>query len=366
MTQPASDKELSEPGVPVRQASIRDVARAAGVSPATVSKVHNGYPGVSAKTRDHVLALSRELDYQPNQNVRGIFARRSFTIGLITSDSFGRFSGPIMTGVESTLQSGDLSVIMADSRGDVQRERQQLAVLRGRRVDGLIVTGRCSNLRPPVGTGLPFPVVYAHTPSSNPEDFSVVVDDWEAGFLATEHLVAQGRKRIAHVTGPADFDAVQRRMRGYCAALSESGLSPGGAVKAGYWCEAWGREAASHLLEHVPELDAVYCGSDLLARGVLDALREAGRSVPDDVAVVGTDNWRLMAEATRPPLTTIDLRLDLVGRRAAQGLLDAIGGHAPQGTEKIAPELVVRLSSDRETVALARSETDNYHESCIH
>lgn len=366
MSSPATPSLSPSGEGPHRAASIRDVARAAGVSPGTVSKALNRHPGIAAATRERVLAASRELDYRPNEMARGIFARRSFTVGLITSDSFGRFSGPIMAGAEAALGAGKLSVIMADSHGDAQRERQQIAALRGRRIDGLIVTGRCSNPRPPVGKQLPFPVVYAHTPSEDPADRSIMVDDEQAGRLAAEHLVAAGRRKIAHITGPWDFDAVRLRLRGFRHVLDGYGIAPVGEVKTGFWCESWGREAVERLLHEVPDLDAVYCGSDLLARGALDGLREAGRKVPDDVAVAGTDNWKLIALAARPPLTTVDLDMQQIGRRAAQVLLDAIGGTTTRGTETVAPHLVARPSTGAPMDERELRGAGSYHDSCIH
>ena len=349
-----------------RSASIRDVARLAEVSPGTVSKVLNDLPGIAAATRERVLRASEELDYTPNRLVRGIFGGRSFTVGLLTSDSYGRFSGPIMAGAEDALGQGELSVIMCDSRGDVGRERAHLEVLLERRIDGLIVTGRCSNPRPPVASNLPFPVVYAHTPSSDPRDLSITVDDANAGRLAAQHLVAVGRRKIAHVTGPWDFVAVRKRAEGLAQVLDEHGLSRVGEVRSGYWCESWGREATKALLAESPDLDAIFCGSDLLARGVADALREAGRSVPDDVAIVGTDNWRLLAEAARPPLTTVDLNLATVGRRSAQALLRAIDGGSASGQREVPASLVVRRSSGLPHPEGEMPAPGRYHESCIH
>jgi LacI family transcriptional regulator len=355
-----------EPTVTGRPANIRDVARLAEVSPGTVSKVLNEMPGIAAATRERVLRASEQLDYRPNELVRGIFNRRSFTVGLLTSDSFGRFSGPIMAGAEDALGQGQLSVIMCDSRGEVGREAEHLDALVGRRIDGLIVTGRCSNLRPPVAASLPFPVVYAHTPSSDPKDLSIMVDDPGAGRLAAEHLISVGRRRIAHITGPWDFEAVHRRSAGFIDTLGENGLALVGDVKAGYWCEAWGREAAKAALEANPDIDAIYCGSDLLARGAADALRESGRSVPDDIAIVGTDNWELIAEATRPPLTTVDLNLTMVGRRSAQALVQAIDGDRLSGQESVPASLVVRGSTGVPFAASDFPYPGRYHESCIH
>lgn len=352
--------------VPERHASIRDVARAAGVSPGTVSKVLNDMPGIAAPTRARVTLAAKKLDYRPNELVRGIFARRSFTVGLITSDSFGRFSGPIMAGVEDALGRGQLSVIMCDSRGDVGREAEHLEVLMGRRIDGLIVTGRCSNPRPPVAESLPFPVVYAHTPSTNPDDLSIMVDDEGAGRLAAEHLAQLGRRRIAQVTGPWDFDAVRKRAAGFAEGLREHGLERAGQIQARFWCESWGREATQELLRRTPDVDAIYCGSDLLARGVADALREVGRKVPDDIAIVGTDNWELIAESMRPPLTTVDLSLARVGQRSAQALVAAIDGERRSGQEVVPGSLVVRASSGMPFEASDLPDAGSYHDSCIH
>ena len=353
---------------PQRPASIRDVAELAGVSPGTVSKALNHRGTLRPETVQRVMAASEQLAYRPNELVRGIFGPRSFTVGLVTSDSFGRFSGPVMAGAEDALGSGELSVIMCDSRGDAEREQRQLATLLGRRIDGLIVTGRCSNPRPPISTSLPFPVVYAHTPSTDPRDCSVMVDDHGAGRLAAEHLVAVGRRRVAHVTGPPDFDAVTRRAAGLAQGLAEHGLAIVGGTRMGDWSEAWGRQSASELRAAHPasELDAIYCGSDLIARGVTDALTEAGVSVPDDIAVVGTDNWALIARAARPPLTTVDMRLGEVGRRAAHFLIAAIDGQSISGRHVAPAELVIRASSGLPYLDPDADAPRSYHDFCIH
>jgi LacI family transcriptional regulator len=351
---------------PRRPASIRDVARLAGVSPGTASKALNQRGTLRPETVRRVVAASEQLAYRPNELVRGIFGSRSFTVGLITSDSFGRFSGPVMAGAEDALDSGELSVIMCDSRGDAEREQRHLVTLLGRRIDGLIVTGRCSNPRPPISDSLPFPVVYAHTPSTDPRDCSVMVDDHGAGRLVAEHLVEVGRRRIGHVTGPADFDAVGLRAAGLREELVGHGLEILGGVRTGDWSEAWGRHGATQLLAEHPGLDAIYCGSDLIARGVLDALRAAGLAVPYDIAVIGTDNWALVARAARPPLTTVDMRLDDVGRRAAHFLIAAIDGGAIAGRHVSPAQLVVRASTGLPYLDPGADAPRSYHDFCIH
>jgi LacI family transcriptional regulator len=351
---------------PQRPASIRDVAELAGVSPGTASKALNRRGTLRPETVQRVMAASEQLAYRPNELVRGIFGSRSFTVGLVTSDSFGRFSGPVMAGAEDALGSGELSVIMCDSRGDAGREQHQLATLLGRRIDGLIVTGRCSNPRPPIAASLPFPVVYAHTPSTDPDDCSVMVDDHGAGRLAADHLAAVGRRRVAHVTGPADFDAVRERADGLAQGLAEHGLEITGGTRVGDWSEEWGRQGAAQIRSRHPDVDAIYCGSDLIARGVIDHLTQAGVSVPEDVAVVGTDNWALIARAARPPLTTVDMCLGEVGRRAAHFLIAAIDGQRISGRHVAAAELVVRASSGVPYLDPAADAPRGYHDFCIH
>jgi LacI family transcriptional regulator len=237
-----------------------------------------------------------------------------------------------------------MAVLLCDTRDDHVREQHYLRTLAARRVDGIIVTGRRSEPRPPVVVPAPVPVVYVFTPSADVDDTSVVVDDAAGARLAVQHLLDVGRRRIAHVTGPADHLSARVRADAARETAAAAGAATGG-VRYGDWSERWGRQAAAALLRAEPDLDAISCGSDQIARGVCDALREAGRRVPDDVAVVGFDNWEVMATASRPPLTTVDLRLDELGRRAAELLLDAVAGRPHSGTVRVAPRLVVREST---------------------
>lgn len=328
------------------RATIRDVAALAGVTAGTVSKALTGRGQVSAETRARILAAAEQIDFRPNELARSVFERRSFTVGMITTDSFERFSVPVMLGAEDALGAGRISVFLCDSRDDPIRERHYIDVLMGRRVDGFIVTGRNSNPREPLAVEPGFPVVYALTPSSNPEDCSVVIDDRRIGAIAGEHFLRMGRKSVAYVTGPAHFDAAQQRGEGLNAALAAAGMQQTGQTYHGNWTEAWGRQAAPMLLRAHPDVDAIYCGSDLIGRGIIDGLRELGRSVPGDIAVIGTDNWQVIATGSRPTLTTIDTSLTRVGRIAAERLLDAIAGNPHSGIETVSGELVVRDSTN--------------------
>jgi len=326
----------------VRRPTIRDVAAAAGVSISTASKALNGQGKLRAETRDRVAQAARQLDFAPNTLAQALLAGRSFTVGLITTDSFGRFSIPVMLGAEDALGTGLISVFMCDTRDDPERERRYIEMLSARRVDGLIVTGRRIEPRPALRAGPGIPVVYAMT---QPDDggAAVLPDDEGGGRLAADHLLAIGRGRIAHVAGPERFLAARLRARGFSAALAAAGVEPCGAIRYGEWGERWGREAAGQLLADQP--DAIFCGSDQIARGVADTLRAVGRRVPDDVALVGFDNWAPMTLGALPPLTSVDPCLEEVGRAAAGQLLAAIGGERPRGVHKVPGRLAVRESS---------------------
>lgn len=318
----------------------------AGVSNGTVSKALSGRGQLKESTRRRVLATASELGFQPNRLAANLLSGRSFTVGLLASDSFGRHTTPLIGGMEDRFGAADLAVLLCDARGDAVREAHQLRTLLARRVDGFLVAGRHGDARPPLSSReLPVPVVYANCRSVAPEARSVVPDDRAAGRTAALHLAALGRRRIAHVTGPRSAAAVREREAGVRASLAEAGLAlPDAHVLAGEWSEAWGRDAAERLLALDEPPDAIVCGSDQIARGAADALREHGTRVPRDVALVGHDDWEALAAATRPPLTSVDPDLEGLGRAAAEDLIALLAGEERRGTVAFPPRLVVRES----------------------
>ncbi|WP_225844790.1 LacI family DNA-binding transcriptional regulator [Streptomyces sp. HPF1205] len=326
--------------------TLADVATLAGVSVGTASKALRGNGRMRPETRERVLEAARRLDFQPNEAARALLAGRTWTVGLITTDGIGRFSTPVLLGAEDALGAGKISVLLCDTRGDAIRERHYVQTLLARRVDGIIVTGRRTDPRPPLQGLQNVPTVYALTPSEDPRDMSVASDDEGGARLAVEHLINSGRRRIAHVSGPAHHAAARHRARLTEDLLGQNGLElSGGHVHFGDWSEAWGRRAARSVLRTAPDTDAFFCGNDQIARGVTDTLREDGHRVPDDIAVVGYDNWDIMALASRPPLTTIDMNLGEIGRIAALRLLDAIDGRGTTGVETVPCGLVLRESA---------------------
>lgn len=329
-----------------RTSTLSDVARLAGVSLATASKAINGRDQVAPATRQRVLEAAEELSFTPNALARSLIAGRTGTVGLLTSDLEGRFVIPILMGAEDAFGAGQVNVFLCDARGDAIREQHHLKALLNRRVDGIIVVGRQTDPRPSVGHDLPVPVVYAYAPSEDPTDVSVTPDNVAGGRVAAEHLIACGRRRIAHITGDPEYAAAQDRAIGVRAALADSGLEIVGDAMFSDWSEHWGRDATALLLANHPDVDGIVCGSDQIARGVLDTLRDLGKRVPEDIAVIGYDNWEVLATNSRPGLTSVDANLQALGRAAARRIFDAIDGAEPDaGVQALPVRLVIRGST---------------------
>ncbi|OAN41656.1 LacI family DNA-binding transcriptional regulator [Microbacterium sp. H83] len=329
-----------------RAVTLGDVAARAGVSISTASKALNDRGDVSAKTRAKVQAIAEELSFTPNAMARGLLAGRTGTVGLLTSDLEGRFMIPILMGAEDAFGAGRINVFLCDARGDAIREQHHLRELLSRRVDGIIVVGRQTDPRPSLGQDIPVPVVYAYAPSDDPSDLSLTPDNYAGGRLAIEHLLSCGRRRIAHISGDPAYAAAQDRLAGARAALGEAGLELVGEPMFSEWTEHWGRDAAAMLLQQHPDIDAIFCGSDQIARGVLDSARDLGRGVPDDLAVIGYDNWEVLATNARPELTSIDANLQQLGRQAALRVFDAIDGiDVGEGAHHLPVRLVIRGST---------------------
>ncbi|OOB92341.1 LacI family DNA-binding transcriptional regulator [Rathayibacter sp. VKM Ac-2630] len=346
------------PRKPTGSITLTDVARVAGVSVATASKALNNRDQVRAETRQRVLDAAASLSFTPNPFAKALNSSRTGTIGMLTSDLDNRFVLPVLLGAEDAFGAGSTSVLLCDARGDSIREQHHIKNLLAKRVDGIVVLGRTTNSRPSITSTIPVPVVYAYAPSEDPADSSFTPDNAQAGVLAASHLLDRGRRRIALINGEPSYAAARDRAAGVQQALTEAGLPlVGGDVLYGQWSESWGRQCAEELVNAHPDLDAIICASDQIARGALDHLRESGRRVPRDhlresgrrvprdVAVVGFDNWDLLVEAARPPLSSIDMQLETLGRAAAEELSHAIRGGATPGVRRMPVRLVPRESS---------------------
>jgi len=237
---------------------------------------------------------------------------------------------------------------MCNATDDPERERQHLDQLLGKRIDGLVVTSRRADERPPVGP-LPegLPVVYVYSRPNDHSAVALIPDDEGGARLAVRHLLETGRSHIAHITGPERFEAVRLRHQGYVEELEAAGHKPKASFyQSGDWSETWGRDAVARLFDTAGSRpDALFCGNDQIARGAAEALRERGIAVPGQVAIVGFDNWTVMTDAARPQLSSVDMNLSTLGREAGRLLLAMMGGERATGTRRLPCTLVVRDSS---------------------
>ncbi len=349
--------ERTKPGEGARRLTIRDVARMANVSVGTASKALNNNGTLRQETRDKVIAVAKKVNFRPNDLALSLHRGQSLTVGLISTDSFGRFTIPIMEGLEECLSDRRMAVFMCNATDDPEREAQHVESLLGKRVDGIVVTARRADTRPKLAMpASAVPVLYVFSHTDDPNSFALLPDDEGGAILAVEHLVSLGRRRIAHVTGPERFEAVRLRRDGYFKTLDKAGIARRSEFYLpGVWSESWGRSAVEQLFGKLSEApDAIFCGNDQIARGVADALLERGIKVPADVSLVGFDNWEIVASATRPPLTSVDMNLTELGREAGRNMLAMINGTRLRGVRRLPCTLVVRESSGTPTTQKAR------------
>jgi LacI family transcriptional regulator len=327
--------------------TMADVAREAGVSSMTVSRVINNKGDVSPETRRRVLEVVERLGYRPSSIARGLATRRTGTIGLVVPDVSNPFFADVAFGVEQLAYAEGYNVFLCNTEEDPQHELAVLHSLEEKRVDGLIL---CSSrlgedeLRDVVAEH--FSVVLVNRCLVGQPVRSVVLDDQAGGQMATRHLLEAGHRAIGFLSGPEVSHSGRQRAKGYRAALANFGLPyyPDWVqpcfpeVEGGY-------QASCDLLRMHPELSALFCYNDLVAVGVLQACAELGRRVPGDLAVVGYDDIRLAALVT-PPLTTCRVpRYDL-GAEAMRLLLVQITDCPEDCTEVVLqPELVIRASA---------------------
>jgi len=327
--------------------TIADVAREAGVSQMTVSRVVNDKGDVSEATRQRVLAVIERLGYRPNSIARGLATKHTGTLGLVVPDVANSFFSDVARGAEQAAYAQGYNVFLCNTEEDPQRELAVIGSLEDKRVDGLVL---CSSrleeweLRQVVARHRV--VVLVNRRLEGEQVRSVLMDDERGGRLATEHLLKSGHRAVGYLAGPAASHSGRERARGYFAAFRAAGLPH-------YvdWVQhclptvEGGLEAARALLTAHPDLTALFCYNDLAAVGALQAGEQLGRRVPDDLAVVGYDDIPLAALVT-PPLTTCRVPRHELGVQAVRVVLgqgDDCSGE--RGEIMLRPELVVRASA---------------------
>ncbi|HKE69405.1 MAG TPA: LacI family DNA-binding transcriptional regulator [Nocardioidaceae bacterium] len=333
------------------QPTIEQVAARAGVGRGTVSRVINGSPQVTDHTREAVLRAIDELGYVPNRAARALVTQRTDTVALLISESEERIFGEpffagIVRGVSTAITASSRQLVLAMAQSADGHSRLE-HYLTGQHVDGVLLLSLHGDDPLPdhlLARGLP--VVLGGRPAGWTGGRYVDVDNRAGARAATEHLIDRGRRRIATITGPRDMSAGLERLEGYRQALAGAGqdLAPA-AVAEGDFSEASGVRAMRDLLARVPDLDAVFAASDPMAVGALTVLREHGRQVPGDVAVVGFDDSPV-SQHTDPPLTSVHQPAERMGQEMAALLLAQMEGRAgPDDSVVLPTELVVRQSS---------------------
>ena len=322
------------------EATIRDVARRAQMSVATVSRALNGFENVSEQARERIAAAVAELGYVPHAGARSLSLARNNAIGVVLPDLHGEFFSEIVRGMDREASRRGYLLLLSTLHAGGEQATNAMRAMRGR-VNGLIVMAphlSADELSAALPTGLPS--ILINTRAGAGQHPSIHLDNAAGVRAVVEHLASLGRKRLIHIAGPADNIDAQEREAAFREAVAAHGLE--GRIVGGDFEMESGEAAIRRLLAEAIEFDAVFAANDNMAIGTLEALRAAGKRVPEEVAVVGFDDIPL---ARHMGITTVRVRIAELGERALQRLVD--GFSKDQGGDELhAPELVIRSTTD--------------------
>lgn len=327
--------------------TIKDVARAANVSVATVSRALNGHHNVAEAVRLRVIRVASELRYSPHAAARSLSSRRTHTIGVVLPDLYGEFFSELMRGVDQVARERGFHLLVSSYHGNPEEQGAALRAMRGR-VDGLLLMspyiGDTGHLTDNLSPTQPTVLMNTHLPQTGLASLSV--DNYGGAVAMVRHLAEVGRKRIAFIAGPEDnFDAGERR-RGYLDALAERLPNAEPWILPGDFNEASGHAAAQALIASERLPDAVFAANDMMALGCMSAFKQAGIAVPGQVALAGFDDIPL-SRYVQPSLTTVRVNIAELGGQAMSALSEAIGTEAASTAPvSLRPELIVRESTD--------------------
>jgi LacI family transcriptional regulator len=339
-----------------KRATIKDVAKTAGVSTQTVSRVINGRPDVSPETRGRIQQIISALNYQPNALARSLIQQRSYTLGVVTAGL--KYIGPSRTlnGITSMASQLDYSLLLEEQpHFDMEDISPLLQNLLSHHVDGIIwaVPEIGDNRRwvDEILQDVPVPVVFL-TMQARPEVTTISVDNYTGGVLATRHLLEQGYRHIGHISGPLEWWEARQRRQAWQETLNEAGIGVKDIhCREGNWSSSSGEAAFEKLLESFPQMDAVFAANDQMALAVMHVAMRRHIRVPEDLAVVGYDNFAESAYFW-PSLTTINYNHYELGCRAVEEVVKQIeAAHREYQIEPetilLLPDLVLRGSSVR-------------------
>ncbi|TWI65260.1 transcriptional regulator, LacI family [Pseudoduganella lurida] len=336
--------------------TIKDVAQAANVSVASVSRVLNGHGTVTDRTRAHVLAIMKQLRYTPHIGARSLSTSLTSTVGVLLPDLYGEFFSEMIRGIDGAARRRGLHILVAGLHGGADEAAAVLGSMRGR-VDGLLV------MSPHVDADLladslpeRLPVVLLNSGAGGAAYSSISIDNYSAARAMVQHLAGCGHRRIAFLTGPAQNFEAQERLRGYRAALAECLPGVRESVFQGDFSEQSGTAVGKALARKKQRPDALFAANDMMAIGAQIALQGAGLRIPEDIAVAGFDDIPV-ARYVSPALTTVRVPIAALGAQALQRLTELVAAQAGKGSDAMTDsdnrvaahtldaELVVRASS---------------------
>lgn len=326
--------------------TIKDVARVAGVSVATVSRALNGHSNVTAQTREHVLGVVAQLRFVPSSAAQSMITRRTHTVGALLPDLHGEYFSELIRGIDLAARARGLHLLVSSSHGDAAEAAAALRAMSGR-VDGLLV------MSPHVSADFlwgnvadDLPAVLMNTRGAGGRHSTFAVDNHGGAYAMVRHLVERGHRSLAFVAGPESNFEANERLRGYRAAITD--LLPGTSeqVLQGDFTQESGYRAGSQIVALTHRPGAVFASNDMMAIGCLAAFSEAGLQVPDDIALAGFDDVPV-SRYVNPPLTTVRARITELGGLALERLaseIEASEHHAPWH-QTLRADLVLRQST---------------------
>lgn len=340
--------------------TIKDVARLAGVSVATVSRALNGHSNVTAQTRKHVMGVVAQLRFVPSSAAQSMITRRTHTVGALLPDLHGEYFSELIRGIDLAARARGLHLLVSSSHGDAAEAAAALRAMNGR-VDGLLVMSphvSADFLWGNVADDLPAVLMNTHVVGGSHSSFAV--DNYGGAGAMVRHLVERGHRAIAFIAGPESNFEAQERLRGYRDAIAELLPQTDEQVLQGDFTKESGFRAGSQIVALTQRPSAVFASNDMMAIGCLSALNEAGLQVPNDIALGGFDDVPI-SRYVNPPLTTVRARITELGGLALERLASAIeepGRSAPLH-QTLRADLIVRQSTASPAPSAGAAGTEN-------
>lgn len=307
--------------------TIKDIAKALGISTSTVSRALSDAWDVKRETREQVLAMAKKLNYHPNLNAKNLQNKRTGTIGIIIPEFVSSFFPNVVMGIQEVLYEENYHMFITQSNETREQELDNLRLLREHMVEGIIISttnegGNEDAYKELIDSGMPL-VFFNRCPKTLAAP-KVLIDDCLMAEKAVEHLIATGRRNIIHLVGPVNLEVSAMRAQGFANTLRRHGLDPEGrSIPAGIFIKD-GQAAMERLFDEGVELpDAIFCFNDPVAIGAMKALKNRGIRIPDDIAIVGFSEGS-MATVVEPQLTTVLQPMKEMGREAARLLLQQL------------------------------------------